>query len=113
MPASGNRLARDAAAGAASLIDSRGRRPYLLALLAVDRHLQRPAASQHDGVGLMDRLIGGRIKIVVVTDGEAVFPHHVEYPRLHRRHCLRQAVDGKRDVLVHRDAVAAGEGQCQ
>src|SRR6476659_5526306 len=56
------------------------------ALPAVHRHLQRPAALQHDGVGLMDRLIGGRIQLVVVVDGEAVFPHHVDHPRLHRRH---------------------------
>src|ERR1700738_3992795 len=66
--------------------DSQGRRPHLPALLAVHRHLQRPAASQHDGVGLVDRLISGRIEIVVVTDGEAGVPHHVDHTRLHRRH---------------------------
>ena len=69
-----------------SLVDSRRRRPHLFALPAVHRHLQRPAASQHDGVGLMDRLIGGRIELVVVADGEAVIPHHVDHPRLHRPH---------------------------
>src|SRR6478736_3610050 len=53
MPANGNRLNRDAAAGATLRIDS---------------------------------CLRASSTVKAVVDGEAVFPHHVDHPRLHRRH---------------------------
>ncbi len=91
---------RDAAAGALSVIGSWASASSTvdavvhtsLAVLAVQRDLQRAAAAQHDRFGLVHRLIGGRVEIVAVADVEAVLLDDVDDARLHRRRrsCARR-----------------------
>lgn len=96
-----------------SLVDRGGGGPDLPAVAAVGGDLQRSAATQHDGVGLPDRLIGGRVQVVAVVDLEPVLLDDVDHRRLHRRHRHRRAVDMQRHGLVCGHGVAAGTGQRQ
>jgi hypothetical protein len=93
------------------LVDRGGRRPHLPGFAAVKGDLQRPASTQHDGLGITDSMSRRGEQLVPFGDVVAALLDDIGHPGLHRRDRHRGTVDVEGDGLACGDGKGAGDDQ--